>query len=120
MAPAGPRADRSALTTARQRLVPGEPGDGGYRALVPADGEPHLVQDLLGSFRLRPGWPKAATPLLVIAQLSDTHIMDHQSPGRVELLDRFADLDSPLRDEVGIIGMLPGPGAVHVPGGRRR
>ena len=93
-----------ALTTARQRLVPGEPGDGGYRGLVPADGEPHLVQDLLGSFRLRPGWPKAATPLLVIAQLSDTHIMDHQSPGRVELLDRFADPDSPLRDEVGIIG----------------
>jgi metallophosphoesterase (TIGR03767 family) len=30
--------------------------------------------------------------------------MDHQSPGRVELLDRFADPDSPLRDEVGIIG----------------
>jgi len=84
--------------------VPGQPGDGGYRGLVPADGEPHLVQDHLGSFRLRPGWPKAATPLLVIAQLSDTHIMDHQSPGRVELLDRFADPDSPLRDEVGIIG----------------
>src|SRR6185437_10754336 len=46
----------------------------------------------------------AATPLLVIAQLSDTHIMYHQSPGRVELLDRFADPDSPLRDEVGVIG----------------
>ena len=47
---------------------------------------------------------ESATPLLVIAQLSDTHIMDHQSPGRVELLDRYADFDSPLRDEVGIVG----------------
>ena len=30
--------------------------------------------------------------------------MDHQSPGRVELLDRFSDPDSPLRAQVGIIG----------------
>jgi metallophosphoesterase (TIGR03767 family) len=30
--------------------------------------------------------------------------MDHQSPGRAELIDRFSDLDSPLRDEVGIVG----------------
>jgi metallophosphoesterase (TIGR03767 family) len=30
--------------------------------------------------------------------------MDHQSPARVELLDRCSDPDSPLRAEVGIIG----------------
>lgn len=30
--------------------------------------------------------------------------MDHQSPGRAELVDRFSDPDSPLRDTVGIIG----------------
>jgi metallophosphoesterase (TIGR03767 family) len=29
--------------------------------------------------------------------------MDHQSPGRVELLDRFSDPDSPIRAAVGII-----------------
>jgi metallophosphoesterase (TIGR03767 family) len=31
-------------------------------------------------------------------------VMDHQSPGRVELLDRFSDPDSPLRPRIGIIG----------------
>ena len=30
--------------------------------------------------------------------------MDHQSPGRAELLDRYSDPDSPIRDEVGIVG----------------
>ena len=39
-----------------------------------------------------------------MAHLSDTHVMDHQSPGRAELVDRFSDPDSPLRPAVGIIG----------------
>jgi metallophosphoesterase (TIGR03767 family) len=30
--------------------------------------------------------------------------MDHQSPGRAELLDRYSDFDSPIRDAVGIVG----------------
>ena len=30
--------------------------------------------------------------------------MDHQSPGRAELVDRFSDPDSPLRATVGVIG----------------
>jgi metallophosphoesterase (TIGR03767 family) len=94
-------------TTARQRLVPGEPGTGGYRELVPADGEQHTVRDDLASHGLPAvpaAWPRSATPLLVIAQLSDTHVMDHQSPGRAELLDRYSDPDSPLRADVGIVG----------------
>ena len=91
-------------TTARRRLIPGEPGEGGYRALVPADGEPHAVLTDLAGASLRPGWLRSATPLLCMAHLSDTHIMDHQSPGRTELFDRFSDLDSPLRSVVGIVG----------------
>jgi metallophosphoesterase (TIGR03767 family) len=41
---------------------------------------------------------------MVIAHLSDTHLMDHQSPARAELLDRYSDPDSPHRATVGIIG----------------
>jgi hypothetical protein len=75
------------VSTARERLVPGEPEAGGYRGLVPADGEQHVVRDELASGSLPAGALRAARPLLVIAHLSDTHLMDHQSPGRVELLD---------------------------------
>jgi hypothetical protein len=92
------------MSTAERRLVPGEPEAGGYRRLVPADGEQHVVRDELASGSLPAGWARAARPLLVIAHLSDTHVMDHQSPGRVELLDRFSDPDSPLRPQIGIIG----------------
>lgn len=92
-------------TTARLRLIPGEPGEGGYRKLVLADGEQHRIRSELAGTSLRPGWQRSARPLLSIAHLSDTHVMDHQSPGRAELLDRFSDLDSPLRPEVGIIGL---------------
>ena len=59
--------------------------------------------DLPGA-SLPPGWQRTATPLLAIAHLSDTHVMDHQSPGRAELVDRYSDPDSPLRGTLGIIG----------------
>jgi metallophosphoesterase (TIGR03767 family) len=90
--------------TSRQRLLPGEPGEGGYRALVAAEGEQHAHRSELGGASPRAGWLRTATPLLVLAHLSDTHIMDHQSPGRAELVDRYSDPDSPVRDSVGIIG----------------
>ena len=99
-----PAAEDRNVTTAQRRLVPGEPGDGGYRPLVPADGEQHTIRADLSGAGLRAGWQRSATPVLCIVHLSDTHIMDHQSPGRAELFDRFSDLDSPLRSAVGIIG----------------
>ncbi|MCW2527165.1 MAG: family metallophosphoesterase [Pseudonocardiales bacterium] len=42
--------------------------------------------------------------LLTIAHLSDIHVCDHQSPARVEFLDRWADPDSPLAAQLGEIG----------------
>jgi metallophosphoesterase (TIGR03767 family) len=92
------------VATGHRRLVPGEPGAGGYRRLVEADGEQHAVRDELAGGSLGPAWRRTARPLLVIAQLSDTHVMDHQSPARAELLDRYSDPDSPARATVGIIG----------------
>jgi hypothetical protein len=56
------------LTTARQRLVPGEPGAAGYRELVPADGEQHAVREDLAGRALPAAWPRSARPLLVLAQ----------------------------------------------------
>jgi metallophosphoesterase (TIGR03767 family) len=90
--------------TAERRLVPGETREGGYRPLATEDGERHAVRSELGGAGLRAGWQQSAIPLLVLAHLSDTHIMDHQSPGRAELLDRYSDPDSPVRADVGIIG----------------
>jgi metallophosphoesterase (TIGR03767 family) len=49
-------------------------------------------------------FPKESTPLLVMHHLSDLHVCDAQSPLRPEFLDRWADPDSPIRDQVGTIG----------------
>ena len=84
--------------------MPGEPREGGYRRLTAEAGEQHTVRTELFSGSLPGGWHRSATPLLAVAHLSDTHVMDHQSPGRAELVDRFSDPDSPLRAAVGIIG----------------
>ena len=92
------------VTTGSRRLVPGEAEAGGYRTLVAADGERHLARDDLAGMSLAAGWRRSARPLLVIAHLSDTHVMDHQSPGRAELFDRYSDPDSPVREAVGVIG----------------
>jgi metallophosphoesterase (TIGR03767 family) len=92
------------VTTADRRLVPGESGAGGYRPLIAEPGEQHLVRTELSGGSLADGWRRSATPLLAIAHLSDTHVMDHQSPARAELVDRYSDPDSPIRATVGIIG----------------
>jgi metallophosphoesterase (TIGR03767 family) len=91
-------------STAQRRIVPGEAQEGGYRPLIAEAGEQHTVRTELFSGSLGDGWRRSAKPLLAIAHLSDTHVMDHQSPGRAELVDRFSDPDSPLRPDIGIIG----------------
>ena len=49
-------------------------------------------------------FPSQSRPLLILHHLSDLHICDAQSPLRPEYLDRWADPDSPIREEVGTIG----------------
>jgi metallophosphoesterase (TIGR03767 family) len=88
------------MTTGR-RLVPGAPAASGFSSLVATEAPPHRVRtDLGGEWSDDTVWAS----LLTLAHLSDLHVMDHQSPGRVELLDRYSDPDSPYADAVGRVG----------------
>ncbi|GAA4398203.1 TIGR03767 family metallophosphoesterase [Tsukamurella soli] len=57
---------------------------------------------------LAPGSPVTVRPagetLLCAVHLSDLHVCDTQSPGRLELLDRFGDPDHPAHERVGHVG----------------
>ena len=77
-------------TTLARTLVRGSAGAGGYSPVVVAPGEPHLVRTDLGGTPSagRAGRRKA---LIAFAQLSDVHVVDAQSPMRVEWTDRFDD-----------------------------
>ncbi len=84
-------------TTLDRTLLRGQPGAGGYRPIVVGPGEPHLLRDDL----VGPGGLGDRRPLLAFGQLTDMHIMDAQSPARVEYLDRFNDPGEPFA------GLLP-------------
>jgi metallophosphoesterase (TIGR03767 family) len=77
-------------TTLTQTWSPGAAGPKGYRPVVLTGGEPWAVRTDLG---IEAGEGRAACRqgLLAFAQFSDIHVVDHQSPGRVEWLDRFED-----------------------------
>jgi metallophosphoesterase (TIGR03767 family) len=77
-------------TTLARTLTRGVAGPGGYCPIVDAPGEPHLVRTDLG------GTPRAdrarkRKALIAFAQLSDVHVVDAQSPMRVEWTDRLDD-----------------------------
>jgi metallophosphoesterase (TIGR03767 family) len=72
----------------------GKPNNKGWRDLEEVSDAPHLGE----------AFPKAFEALLVIHHLSDLHVCDAQSPIRPEFLDRWADPDSPIREQVGTIG----------------
>lgn len=75
---------RTRLT--REARVPGR-----MRGIESAPGEPLHVQS---------DWRSIAS----FIHMSDLHIMDAQSPSRVEYFDRYADPDMELRAEIGYIG----------------
>ena len=85
-------------STLERTLQHGTPGTLGYRRIVPGPGEPAIVRgDLLGGAVRGSG---SRTPLAAFAQLTDMHLIDAQSPARVEFLDRLNDPDSPLASSV--------------------
>jgi metallophosphoesterase (TIGR03767 family) len=88
--------------TSRTTIIGGRRSALGYWELAAGPAEAHQARtDLLA----RPGVvPVDSVPLLTVAHLSDLHLCDSQSPARGEFLDRWSDLDSPLREHIGIIG----------------
>ena len=80
----------SGATTLVTRLGRDAPNARGFRRVVEIDGERHLVRTALGT-QPRRGRARRRLPLLTFVQLSDTHVMDVQSPLRLEFLDRFND-----------------------------
>lgn len=94
--PARPAAAAPALrgpvtgTTLDRTYVLGAAGAGGYRPVITGPGEPHVLRrDLGGTAAAR----RAATRrgVLAFGHLTDVHVIDAQSPARVEFVDRFKD-----------------------------
>jgi metallophosphoesterase (TIGR03767 family) len=90
-------------TTLDRVLRKGAPGEGGYSGLVARRGEPHIVRAELGvaaksSRRLR------RRGLIAFAQITDAHVVDAQSPLRVEWVDRFDDQYSGSEPTTGLFG----------------
>lgn len=81
-------------TTLAGTLVRGTPGPGGYAPIIVQAGEPHTVRTDLG---VPAGLTRAGTrkPVLAFAHLTDIHLVDAQSPMRVEYTDRFEDQYAP-------------------------
>lgn len=77
------------LTTLAQTLRAGAPNDKGYRRIVTAGGEAHVVRDELA--KPATGRARRRRSLLSFVHLTDQHIIDVQSPSRVEFLDRYSD-----------------------------
>ena len=77
---------------------------GGYRPLERRRGEPHTIRTELADPAPQGVDTGRVEPLLTVAHLSDLHVCDHQSPARIEFLDRWADPDSPILEQLGEVG----------------
>ena len=77
------------LTTLAQTLGPGPEGKLGYRPVVARAGEPHAVRDELA--KPLAGRDQRRVSLVNFVHLTDQHIIDVESPSRVEFLDRYND-----------------------------
>ena len=82
----------ASVTTLGGTIQRGTPGAGGYAPLVRRAGESHMVRTDLG-VGAKGGRATRRTGLLAFVQLSDVHVVDHQSPARVEWADRYDDRD---------------------------
>ena len=65
----------------------------GYAHITTQPGEAHIVRTDLG-VAAHTGRESRRRALVAFAQLTDVHVVDAQSPGRVEFLDRYSDNQS--------------------------
>ncbi|GGO50222.1 metallophosphoesterase [Streptomyces daqingensis] len=86
VSPGGPRAQAGGGATLSRTVLPGTPDAKGYRKLIEAAGEKHLPRTDITTVR-----PDKPQPLAAFGHLSDLHVIDDQSPSRVEFLDRYND-----------------------------
>ncbi len=77
-------------TTANGTFGPGTPNAKGYRKVVAKPADKRLVRTDIG-VAAKSTRTKSRSNLLAFAQLSDVHVVDHQSPARVEWTDRYDD-----------------------------
>lgn len=88
--PAPHRAAAAAeLTTMGQTLGPGAAGTLGYRPVISLAGEAHTVRDEVTA--PQDGRQGRRRTLLTFVHLTDQHVIDAQSPSRVEFTDRYAN-----------------------------
>lgn len=77
------------LTTLTETLGPGPAGNLGYRPVITRAGESHQVrEDIVGAST---GRETRRVSLVNFVHLTDQHIVDVESPSRVEFLDRYND-----------------------------
>lgn len=89
-APARAAGAPAPVGTLVRTLTTGTPNAKGYRPVVAAAGEAHTVRTELG-VAAAPGRAAARAGLLSFVQLSDIHVVDAQSPLRLEWVDRLDD-----------------------------
>ncbi|QIX26886.1 TIGR03767 family metallophosphoesterase [Nocardioides sp. JQ2195] len=88
-------------TTLERTLLRGPAGADGYVHVAVGPGEPHTVRTDLGA-PAGSGRAERRRGLLAFAHLTDIHVVDAQSPMRLEWLDRFDDQDEPGDLETGL------------------
>lgn len=98
--PTGAGAAVRRAATLASTIRRGRPNARGYARLVRGPAEPHVVRTGLG-IPARAGRARRRRPLAAFVQLSDVHVVDVQSPLRVEWTDRF---DDPGPTVTGIFG----------------
>jgi metallophosphoesterase (TIGR03767 family) len=91
LARAKPLSPARAGTTLEHTIVRGTAlNPQGYRRLAAGAGEPFVVRQDLG-VRARRGRASRRLALASLVQFTDTHVVDAQSPARVEYFDRYND-----------------------------